>query len=341
MTISHFKTCFLPVLAILALCLAPLDARASYEEHLSTRPAAPVSGADAEAPLPLPGLDQRGRAAPFPAGSSGTLVPASHALALVTPMGWICSGVIPGQSPMSWDADESWPVVMERLAIAGQSRVILDWENRLIVVQPAKALPAPAAAARQAEKAARDEAQAKTAATAQNAAQTGPAPAAREKTHARAPARAQKGPSGNTAQGTASAAKAAAGPKPAPAAPASGTMAKTYLPAASQGDFAKDGLNTANPGSRNDRAPSTPQSLQTSFSVSPGSLRAQLEDWTGREGWRLVWKADTDLELDTGAQFTGSFIACVRSLFEGLRAAGAPFTARLYHANRVLTVEDR
>ena len=77
------------------------------------------------------------------------------------------------------------------------------------------------------------------------------------------------------------------------------------------------------------------------WQIGPGSLRMQLESWAGRQGITLVWKPDTDLELETGALFEGSFESAVRSLFEGLKATGSPYAARLYHGNNVLIVEDR
>ena len=48
-----------------------------------------------------------------------------------------------------------------------------------------------------------------------------------------------------------------------------------------------------------------------------------------------------DMELEARASFTGPFPSAVRALFEGLYAQGSPFTARLYHGNRILKVEDR
>ena len=77
------------------------------------------------------------------------------------------------------------------------------------------------------------------------------------------------------------------------------------------------------------------------WQIAPGSLRMQLESWAGRKGITLVWKPDTDLELETGALFEGSFESAVRTLFEGLKATGSPYAARLYHGNNVLIVEDR
>ncbi len=77
------------------------------------------------------------------------------------------------------------------------------------------------------------------------------------------------------------------------------------------------------------------------FDLVPGPLKAQVDRWAQTAGWRLVWKADTDLVLDCGASFAGDFAAATRGLFEGLHDAGSPYRARLFHANRVIIVEDR
>lgn len=77
------------------------------------------------------------------------------------------------------------------------------------------------------------------------------------------------------------------------------------------------------------------------WQVGPGSLKAQLEAWAARAGHRVIWHADTDLELEAGADFTGTFPEAVRELFTLLRAGGVPYTARLFHGNRILQVEDR
>lgn len=77
------------------------------------------------------------------------------------------------------------------------------------------------------------------------------------------------------------------------------------------------------------------------WQIGPGSLRLQLAAWAQRKGTALVWKPDTDLDLETGACFEGTFEQAVQSLFEGLKATGSPYTARLYKGNNVLIVEDR
>lgn len=75
--------------------------------------------------------------------------------------------------------------------------------------------------------------------------------------------------------------------------------------------------------------------------LTQGSLRAQLEAWTKRADYQLVWSADTDLDMQSRASFRGNFFAAVSQLFEGLHAAGFPLRATLYPANNVLEVSDR
>ncbi len=77
------------------------------------------------------------------------------------------------------------------------------------------------------------------------------------------------------------------------------------------------------------------------WQIGPGSLRLQLGSWAQRKGTALVWKPDTDLDLETGACFEGNFEEAIKTLFEGLKATGSPYTARLYKGNNVLIVEDR
>ena len=77
------------------------------------------------------------------------------------------------------------------------------------------------------------------------------------------------------------------------------------------------------------------------WQLSQGSLRTQLDVWTTRASWQLVWNADTDLDMQSRATFRGNFIAAVTQLFEGLHAAGFPLRAIFYPANSVLEVSDK
>ena len=71
--------------------------------------------------------------------------------------------------------------------------------------------------------------------------------------------------------------------------------------------------------------------------LSQGSLRTQLDVWANRASWQLVWNADTDLDMQSRA----NFVAAVTQLFEGLHAAGFPLRATFYPSNNVLEVSDR
>ena len=77
------------------------------------------------------------------------------------------------------------------------------------------------------------------------------------------------------------------------------------------------------------------------WQLSQGSLRTQLDVWTNRASYQLVWNADTDLDMQSRATFRGNFVAAVTQLFEGLHAAGFPLRATFYPPNNVLEVSDR
>ena len=77
------------------------------------------------------------------------------------------------------------------------------------------------------------------------------------------------------------------------------------------------------------------------WQLSQGSLRTQLDVWTTRASWQLVWNADPDLDMQSRATFRGNFVAAVTQLFEGLHAAGFPLRATFYPSNNVLEVSDR
>ncbi len=77
------------------------------------------------------------------------------------------------------------------------------------------------------------------------------------------------------------------------------------------------------------------------WQLSQGSLRTQLDVWTNRASYQLVWNADTDLDMQSRATFRGNFVAAVTQLFEGLHAAGFPLRATFYPSNNVLEVSDR
>lgn len=91
-------------------------------------------------------------------------------------------------------------------------------------------------------------------------------------------------------------------------------------------------------------APVAPQesflSLESEWSITPGSLREQLRDWSSRAGYQLVWKVQDDLEMETHAAFRGAFIGAVQQLITGLNKGGNHLRVTLYQANNVLEVME-
>ena len=77
------------------------------------------------------------------------------------------------------------------------------------------------------------------------------------------------------------------------------------------------------------------------WEITPGSLHVQLEAWTKKAGYQLVWSAETDLDMQSHASFRSNFVGAINQLFEGLHAAGFPLTATVYQANNVLEVGDK
>lgn len=84
-----------------------------------------------------------------------------------------------------------------------------------------------------------------------------------------------------------------------------------------------------------------PDSQLQSWELAQGSLRNQLEGWTQRAGYQLIWDTDTDLDMQARASFYGAFPVAVSQLFEGLHAEGFALTATIYQANKVLEVGDK
>ena len=125
-------------------------------------------------------------------------------------------------------------------------------------------------------------------------------------------------------------------PKPAPRTDVSVTRA---LATAQKQSQAQDKA-MANP-NKATAVPAQDLTFAPAWSIAPGSLKDQVGSWASRAGYRMVWQADTDLHMAAGATFKGSFAEAVRSLFEGLHEAGAPYTAHIFHGNSVLHIGDR
>ena len=401
---------FLLVATVLLFCAG--QAQASYMERL----ASPVPGQSATAaatPANVSRLSQshlihlKGPKGTAPRlHSLGEDLPLAHALALLTPRGWLALGA--HEAPMtrvSWVAQTPWLATLERIAQETNTLIILDWEEKTFTVQPysdelyekltcrkvsdasSKAMPAsvssPASAPMPSQAQAhtydrpdlivshyagpgrvylaRDmsvveasrvldtkitrlmawnnlkdkkavlrkgtliwltkptvsKQSAKSTATATN---TPVKPLVKPEAKTRADARPKT--------------QTALSPKPAPKTDQSVTQAlaraqsKAKIVAQSQD---KPKAHTAS---------SVPAPAPT-WSIAPGSLKAQVGTWASRAGYRMVWQADTDLHMAAGATFNGSFAEAVRALFEGLHEAGAPYTAHIFHGNNVLHIGDR
>ena len=77
---------------------------------------------------------------------------------------------------------------------------------------------------------------------------------------------------------------------------------------------------------------------ETVWTLEPGSLYAQLGRWAEQAGYQLVWKADTDLTMESRAVFRGSIIDVVGELFTGLNKAGYGLRVTFYQSNTVMEV---
>ena len=132
---------FLLVATVLFLSAGP--AQASYMERL----ASPVPGQSATAaatPANVSRLSQshlvhlKGPKGIAPRlHSLGEDLPLAHALALLTPRGWLALGA--HEAPMtrvSWVAKTPWLATLERIARETNTLIILDWEEKTFTVQP-------------------------------------------------------------------------------------------------------------------------------------------------------------------------------------------------------------
>ena len=132
---------FLLVATVLLFCAG--QAKASYMERL----ASPVPGQSATAaatPANVSRLSQshlihlKGPKGTAPRlHSLGEDLPLAHALALLTPRGWLALGA--HEAPMtrvSWVAKTPWLATLERIAQETNTLIILDWEEKTFTVQP-------------------------------------------------------------------------------------------------------------------------------------------------------------------------------------------------------------
>ena len=84
-------------------------------------------------------------------------------------------------------------------------------------------------------------------------------------------------------------------------------------------------------------APAVPMPTWT---INPGSLHAQLESWSFKAQYQLVWKAKHDFELETKANFSGDFVVAIKQLFAGLHRGGHALRVTVYQGNNVIEVAE-
>lgn len=76
------------------------------------------------------------------------------------------------------------------------------------------------------------------------------------------------------------------------------------------------------------------------WGIEPGSLLTQLEDWTSRAQYKLIWKAKHDYEMSAASQFHCDFVEAVKKLFRGLHNSGHALRVTVYQGNNVLEVAE-
>lgn len=81
-------------------------------------------------------------------------------------------------------------------------------------------------------------------------------------------------------------------------------------------------------------------SKEGGWNIAPGMLRSQLESWTSRAGYQLVWKARHDFEMQSQVIFRDDFVGAVKRLFARMHLHGNPLRATIYQDNHVLEVVE-
>ncbi|MDR2744446.1 MAG: TcpQ domain-containing protein [Desulfovibrio sp.] len=76
------------------------------------------------------------------------------------------------------------------------------------------------------------------------------------------------------------------------------------------------------------------------WEISPGSLRGQINGWTARAGYTLVWHTDRDFEMSSYTAYRGDFVEAVKQLFSGLQRAGYPLRITIYKGNQTLEITE-
>lgn len=92
-------------------------------------------------------------------------------------------------------------------------------------------------------------------------------------------------------------------------------------------------------GPENSTAPvSEPSAEAFCFSLRPGTLSSQLNEWCVRAGYSLVWKIDDDYEITSFSAFGSDFQKSLVALFQSLMESGEPLRATVYERNHIVEV---
>jgi hypothetical protein len=77
--------------------------------------------------------------------------------------------------------------------------------------------------------------------------------------------------------------------------------------------------------------------VQKQWFVQPGiSLEEQLMKWDSESEWTVVWHSKLDQNIESYAQFNGSFKSVVEQLFKSVRNDGSDITPEFYPNNTVV-----
>jgi hypothetical protein len=79
--------------------------------------------------------------------------------------------------------------------------------------------------------------------------------------------------------------------------------------------------------------------LSQQWDLTPGRIKTQIEKWSVKAGYQVIWEASRDYEIGVNARFTGPFRQAVHGVVESLREAGANIHAKIYEANKVLVIK--
>jgi hypothetical protein len=74
--------------------------------------------------------------------------------------------------------------------------------------------------------------------------------------------------------------------------------------------------------------------------IRPGLLRGQLEAWSAKAGYQLIWEAKNDFEMSSQANFQDDYIGAVTGLFTAMHDQGNPLRVPVYQGNKVLKVTE-